>query len=132
MARKVICYHGTSKGKAEAILGEGFRPGTYFALHLEDALGFGGRHVFSVVFPSSAVPREEGAFQFRANKRVPPNRIVSYKVYGIKEVQSSPLLREEVFESNLPKSKRKLARAEFNIEQANLPRKEKRKKLKEL
>lgn len=43
-----IWFHGTNKANAESILKEGFRPDTWFAAHLEDALAFGGNHVFEV------------------------------------------------------------------------------------
>ena len=45
-----ICYHGTNQEAGEAIQKEGFRVGTYFAAHLEDALTFGGPYVFEVLF----------------------------------------------------------------------------------
>ena len=46
----IICFHGTNKRTVKRILREGFRKGTYFARHLEDALEFGGPFVFSVRF----------------------------------------------------------------------------------
>ncbi len=51
--KRIICYHGTNWRSAQAILREGFKPGTYFAFHLEDAVGYGGPYVFEVGFPSS-------------------------------------------------------------------------------
>ena len=51
-AGKVIAYHGTSEKSVAAIKREGFRKGTYFAYRVEDALGFGGNHVFAVEFPT--------------------------------------------------------------------------------
>jgi len=46
----MIAYHGTNKENAAAIKQEGFRQGTYFSYRVEDALGFGGNHVFAVEF----------------------------------------------------------------------------------
>lgn len=43
-------YHGTTKENHDKILRSGcFQAGTYFAKHLEDALGYGGLHVFEVL-----------------------------------------------------------------------------------
>ena len=69
-----ICFHGTTEENAEKILAEGFNVGTYFALHLEDAIEFGGESVFFVEF-------DEGKFngpvdwQFHLRERVPPTKI---------------------------------------------------------
>lgn len=44
-----IWYHGTtSKRKAASIRRTGFRAGSWFARHMEDAVKFGGKYVFSV------------------------------------------------------------------------------------
>jgi hypothetical protein len=56
MKKLVICYHGTNSRAAQAIVGHGFAKGTHFAAHLEDALGYGGGHLFEVMFPADAVP----------------------------------------------------------------------------
>jgi len=45
---QVVWFHGTSNENAEVIRKEGFRVGTYFAHHMEDAVKFGGPHVFFV------------------------------------------------------------------------------------
>ena len=44
-----IWFHGTNATAAEVIRQEGFKAGTYFAAHLEDALSYGGPCVFEVV-----------------------------------------------------------------------------------
>lgn len=83
-----ICFHGTTKENAEKILGGGFNIGTYFALHLEDALEFGGDYVFRVEF-------DEGRFngpvdwQFHLRERVPPERIRRLERYS-REIINSP------------------------------------------
>ena len=46
----LYCYHGTNEENSKSILKDGFREGTYFAYHLEDALTFGGQYVFLVEF----------------------------------------------------------------------------------
>ena len=43
-----LYYHGTNHMNALQIQKEGFRPGTWFADRKEDAVKFGGKHVFSV------------------------------------------------------------------------------------
>lgn len=126
---KRIYYHGTGPKEAKQILQEGFKPDTYFAYHLEDAIGYGGSHVFGVALSSR---RNKDNWQFVVKRRVPPNRIVFYRVFRVKEVMLNPLLREEVLESNIPREERPLARKEFEIEQTGLPLKERMKKIRKL
>ena len=52
----VTWYHGTDKGKAESILLVGFRPDSWFAKRMEDAVVFGGSHVLSVELQRTLVP----------------------------------------------------------------------------
>jgi hypothetical protein len=47
-ADQVIWYHGTKLENVETIKRDGFKEGTYFARHMEDAVGFGGPFVFTV------------------------------------------------------------------------------------
>ncbi|KKM26969.1 hypothetical protein LCGC14_1579370 [marine sediment metagenome] len=76
----MIAYHGTNKENAAAIKQEGFRQGTYFSYRVEDALGFGGNHVFAVEF--SADPAkwkgEPDGWQFWTREHIPPSAIVSH------------------------------------------------------
>ena len=102
---KKIWFHGTQHRKAQKILKEGFREGTYFADHLEDALEFGGNHVFQVVID----------FKFRRGRRdkmfswqvvsanyISKENIVSYKIYPKPEkVFENKKLREKLFEESL-------------------------------
>ena len=55
--KKTICYHGTDKQTASKILLEGFEIGTHFARHLEDAIEFGGDHIFEVSFKQKTLPK---------------------------------------------------------------------------
>ena len=112
--KKVICYHGTNVINARRIRKEGFKSDTWFALHLESAIKFGGNHIFGVVFAKSKVP---DSWEFHVGRRIPSSRIVFYKIFKIKEVIFNSLLEEEIFESNIPKGKRALAREEFEREQ---------------
>jgi hypothetical protein len=45
-----LWFHGTIEENVESILQEGFRIGTYFARHLENAIHMGGEYVFEVFF----------------------------------------------------------------------------------
>lgn len=83
----MICYHGTSKENARSILKQGFRPETWFAHHLEDAIGLGGQHVFAVKFdPDRFNNTESDTWQFFLNEWVKLDKIVSYKIYHVKQV----------------------------------------------
>ena len=75
--RLMIWYHGTNAEAAQQIMREGFRPGTNFASHLEDALGYGGLHVFDVALRE---PRGEERWQWDCLEAVPPESIVRYRV----------------------------------------------------
>lgn len=94
-----ICYHGTNKKNAGGILKEGFRKGTWFALHLESALGYGGRNVFEVCFETRKIPK--GNWQFIIPERYLPDRIIRYTIYSSKKMMDRPKEREKVFLSNL-------------------------------
>ncbi len=69
-----ICFHGTTKKNAEKILSSGFNIGTWFALHLEDALEFGGEYVFQVEFAEDRFSNDVD-WQFHLRKRISPERI---------------------------------------------------------
>lgn len=90
-----ICYHGTSKQNARSILKEGFRPDTWFARNLQDAVGFGGSHVFEVVFDS---PPDH--WQFHVPKKIKPDRIVRYMIYKRKLIFKNAELSGKIFSSN--------------------------------
>lgn len=76
-----ICFHGTNEENADGIPIKGFRPGTYSALHLEDAPESGGDYVSRVGF-------DEGRFngtpdwQFHLREWVPPERIRRLERYS--------------------------------------------------
>lgn len=93
-----ICYHGTNKAAVAAIWEEGFQPFTYFARHLEDAIGFGGEYVFEVAFYTEDV--EDFGWQFKALKVVPSDRIVSLRRYVVTQLYVDTDVRKKIFESN--------------------------------
>ena len=90
-----ICYHGTSHVGLKKIRKFGFRPGTHFARHLEDALEFGGPVVLQVVFDDSL--HHGDYWQFTNYNIVKPERIVSITEYRTRKVFDNPELREQVF-----------------------------------
>jgi hypothetical protein len=98
MKKLVICYHGTNARAAREIVGRGFSEGTHFAAHLEDALGYGGAHVFEVAFPADVVSHDR--WQFTIGRRIPPSHIVSYRVVRQRKVVENQKLRQRVFRSN--------------------------------
>jgi hypothetical protein len=93
-----ICYHGTSKANAEGILKRGFLPYTYFAAHLEDAIGYGGNHVFEVAFHKAP-----DTWQFLCPAKIQASMIVSYTIYTTRLKLRNESLRKKVFESNIRK-----------------------------
>lgn len=105
-----IVYHGTDEATAKKILKEGFKPGTFFAIHLEDSLGLGGNYIFEVAVESAALPKPDKKlgtdWEFIATDRVPPSQIVELKHYPkAKSIMENKVLGEAVFRSNLPKPK---------------------------
>lgn len=81
---KVIAFHGTSEENAASIKREGFKYGSYFAFRIEDALAFGGNHVFAVEFsdnPSKwhgALDGPDG-WQFWTQEHIPPSAIIELR-----------------------------------------------------
>jgi hypothetical protein len=106
----IICYHGTNRVNAKSILKRGFPPCTYFAAHLEDAVGYGGNHVFEVAFHKAP-----DKWQFMCPVRAQPSMIVSYTVYTTRVKFRNESLRKKVFKSNIGRSrsdKRSITRRE--------------------
>lgn len=95
-----IRFHGTSAENARKIRQDGFREWTYFAHHLEDAVAFGGGHVFEVVFTKAEL-KGNGGWQFRARTHVAPDRIVAHRVYESTMLHENEKLRKIVFKSNM-------------------------------
>ena len=94
-----ICYHGTNKRNAGLIMKKGFKKWTYFARHLEDAIGYGGRHVFEVAFDDEA---DGLGWQFMIRKALSPDKIISLQYFPKpRSIFGNEKLREDVFESNI-------------------------------
>ena len=86
------CWHGTNQQNAEKIISEGFRVGTWFAHHLEDALMFGGNFVFKAEFVSDKFhPGDKGdEWQFHIAEAILPKNIVSLVEYTERTLFSRP------------------------------------------
>ena len=81
----LYCYHGTNGENSKSILKDGFREGTYFAYHLEDALTFGGQYVFLVEFDETKFNNtddENDRWQFWIINPIAPDKIKSLTNYN--------------------------------------------------
>lgn len=94
-----ICYHGTDAEAAEKIREEGFRLYTYFARNLENAVGYGGQHIFEVMFETAEI--EMFGWQFKAPEQVMPDRIVRHYTFEKEVKLENKDLRERIFQSNM-------------------------------
>jgi hypothetical protein len=90
-----IWFHGTHEANAQRIMINGFNAGTFFAAHLEDAIAFGGPHVFEV-----ALNRREDCWQIVVADRVPQEQIVAYQIFTRSVAYDNPELRKAVLEEN--------------------------------
>jgi len=79
MNAKKVWWHGTCEKHARIILQSGFKKGTYFAAHLEDAISFGGDHVFTVWLDW---PRRY--WQIRSGSHFPASIIRNLDVYMVR------------------------------------------------
>lgn len=93
---RVICFHGTNIEAVSAIRTKGFRPWTYFARHLEDAIAFGGPYVFDVVFDD---PPEH--WQFMNRETISPDLIVSRRLIRATTIYENGELRDLVLQGAL-------------------------------
>ena len=91
-----ICYHGTNEDNAKNIIRTGFRAGTWFATNLQDAISYGGLHIFEV---SLSEPPDE--WQFHVSDKISADNIVRYTIYNKKEIFHNKSLNTKIFESNL-------------------------------
>ncbi len=98
MQNTAICFHGTDRARANDITDNGFKKGTYFAKHLEDALEFGGSWVFQVCFEEAKIP--PGCWQFQIVNSKPETDIVGLTHYvEIEKVFENSDLRQRIFEA---------------------------------
>lgn len=94
----MIWFHGTDQKAAQKILKTGFKKGTYFAAHLEDAIEFGGDHVFEVAL--SFKEGDSSEWQITVARPVPPRFIVRLQRHAPVTVRDFPDVRRRMFEAN--------------------------------
>jgi len=93
-----IWYHGTDVEAAEKIGKIGFKSGTWFAEHLEDALAFGGDTVFEVALDHT--PVKDGNWQMCIAEPIPFDAVVSITRYNPDRTFENENLREATFSAN--------------------------------
>lgn len=76
----VILFHGTSEANSKEIFLSGFKEGTYFAKHLEDAIEYGGPYVFWVFFEH--LDQKKLGWEYIIDTPVQPDKIVKMIVYS--------------------------------------------------
>ena len=86
MTDSIICFHGTNESAARKIYAHGFKGGTYFALHLEQALLFGGAYIFRVQFDKKRFNNVENQgsewWQFWVKEEISPEKILRLDHYS--------------------------------------------------
>ena len=97
MEKLTICYHGTTEKNAVLIEKVGFIAWTYFAKHLEDAVEFGGNHIFEVMFKNNEIPDN---WQFRLPKCVSLKNIICHYEFNKTKISENTNLRKKIFDSN--------------------------------
>lgn len=78
---RVICYHGTDEVAMKNILQVGFKPDSWLARHMEDALAVGGNIIIAVQFEGKHLPQ---SWQFHILEAIPVSSIRG--IYEVKEV----------------------------------------------
>ncbi len=86
MNKQRTYWHGTNNKKnVERILNKGFKPDTWFAFHLEDAIKFGGKYVFEVKLDVHK-PNPAYDWQILFAETIPPENIISAMQYRIDKI----------------------------------------------
>lgn len=104
-----IAWHGTNVEGYKGIKNLGFfKNGTYFARHLEDAIGMGGPYVFAVVFKDGKDvwkhPDASVDWQFRVSNDYSIEHVVEITHYEINSIFKNDELRIKAFEENMTES----------------------------
>ena len=98
---QTIWYHGTSQENVCSILAHGFREGTWFARHIEQALKSGGSEIFGVRVAFEAAPSK---WQVCASNPIPASSIEShfstFKMFDSREDADCACSHETYFEPN--------------------------------
>jgi len=95
----IFLYHGTKfKYTANRILKEGFQARSYFAKDLGDAIEFGGKYVFMVVFIESDIPDN---WQVICANPISADRIMNLSLFKENKIYKNESLRKKVFANSL-------------------------------
>lgn len=101
-------YHGTNKATASKIIKEGFKRGSYFSTHLEDAIKFGkadetvGVFVFQV---SIKLPYDHTYWEYVTTNKIPARQIVKLREFYAKPLMfENKKLGDRIFKFNLKKA----------------------------
>lgn len=93
-----IVFHGINKKEVvNKVLKTGFKKGTYFARHLEDAICFGGRYVFYV-----ALEVFGDNWQIVCKQNIPPERIKQLIDFNPKELYYNQKATDGLFPKGKP------------------------------
>lgn len=93
--KQKVWWHGTNYKNAKAILKSGkFKKDTWFARHLEDAIKFGGKYVFTVTFTVNRCPLK---WQVCLLNELSAENIISLDKYEIKNKYLNKKLEKETF-----------------------------------
>jgi len=103
-----ILYHGTTKKTAAIIMKEGFKPWTYFAKNLSEAINYGrGKkytYVFAVVMEHKLAPEFfEGwlKWQIMNHDHIPVTKILNLRKFSRKVIFLNKELWNEVGRRNI-------------------------------
>ena len=91
-------YHGTNKKGADIIMKDGFKRGTFFSNHLENAIYMGGPYVFQV---SMRLPYDHTYWEYVSKNKIRANRIVRLTYHRKKELFKNDKLGTRIFKFNL-------------------------------
>jgi len=91
-------YHGTDKKTADLIMKNGFKRGSFFATHMEDAVGYGGNYVFEV---SIRLPYDHTYWEYVTPVKIPARQIMRLFRFNTTEIYKNEKLGNRMFKFNL-------------------------------
>ena len=94
-----IMYHGTDEKTAQMILEKGFKEGTFFARHMEDAVYLGGLDVFQVWLDEYPTKY----WEWISDRVISVSAIRSLDHFEAVEVYSSAEVERRIREANILK-----------------------------
>ena len=92
-----ILFHGTTEENAKLILRKGFKKGTFFGKHMEDAIHMGGLFVFQVWFDK----RPTEYWEWISDREISPSDIRSLDEFTVKEHKHSEKVEKRIREHHI-------------------------------